>query len=156
MNIFVLDLDREKCARYHVDKHVVKMITEYNQILSSAYYYTFDIPEGIYKLAYRNHRCCRWVRESAMNWRWLYGLNAALCREYTYRYGKVHAGEYILRKMPPFIDLPEKGLTPFALAMPDDCKNVDAVTAYRAYYNNYKRELFHWKGREVPPWIERR
>jgi len=29
MNIFYLDKDTKKCAEYHVDKHVVKMITEY-------------------------------------------------------------------------------------------------------------------------------
>lgn len=28
MNIFVLDLDIVKCARYHCDQHVVKMILE--------------------------------------------------------------------------------------------------------------------------------
>jgi hypothetical protein len=28
MNIFFLDYDVKKCAQYHVDKHVVKMILE--------------------------------------------------------------------------------------------------------------------------------
>ena len=35
MNIFVLDDDIEKCARYHCDKHVVKMILESAQMLST-------------------------------------------------------------------------------------------------------------------------
>ena len=38
MNIFILDLDPEKCARYHCNKHLVKMITEHNQILGSIAY----------------------------------------------------------------------------------------------------------------------
>jgi hypothetical protein len=28
MNIFFLDFDTNKCAKYHCDKHVVKMILE--------------------------------------------------------------------------------------------------------------------------------
>jgi len=28
MNIFLLDKNPEKCAKYHCDKHVVKMILE--------------------------------------------------------------------------------------------------------------------------------
>ena len=38
MNIFVLDLDPTKCAEYHCDTHLVKMITEHNQILGSIAY----------------------------------------------------------------------------------------------------------------------
>lgn len=35
MNIFYLDDDITTCVRYHCDKHVVKMITEYTQLLSA-------------------------------------------------------------------------------------------------------------------------
>ncbi len=35
MNIFILDYNHSKNCEYHVDKHVVKMITEYSQILST-------------------------------------------------------------------------------------------------------------------------
>lgn len=37
MNIFYLDRDVSKCAEYHNDKHVVKMIIEYAQLLSTAH-----------------------------------------------------------------------------------------------------------------------
>lgn len=37
MNIFVLDYNVEKCAQYHCDKHVVKMILESCQMLSTAH-----------------------------------------------------------------------------------------------------------------------
>ena len=30
MNIFYLDNDPELCAQYHTNKHIVKMILEYN------------------------------------------------------------------------------------------------------------------------------
>ena len=36
MNIFYLHNDPKVCAELHVDKHVVKMIVEYAQLLSTA------------------------------------------------------------------------------------------------------------------------
>mgnify|MGYP003664126467 CR=1 FL=1 len=35
MNIFVLDEKVEKCAEYHCDKHVIKMILESAQMMSA-------------------------------------------------------------------------------------------------------------------------
>ena len=37
MNIFHLDKDPKICAEYHCDKHIVKMILETAQMLSTAY-----------------------------------------------------------------------------------------------------------------------
>ena len=37
MNIFFLDKDPRECARQHCDKHVVKMVIETAQLLSTAH-----------------------------------------------------------------------------------------------------------------------
>ena len=37
MNIFYLDPDPRTCAEMHCDKHVVKMIIEYAQLMSTAH-----------------------------------------------------------------------------------------------------------------------
>ena len=37
MNIFYLHEDPIQNAKWHVDKHVVKMVTEYAQLLSTAH-----------------------------------------------------------------------------------------------------------------------
>ena len=37
MNIFALDQDPKAAAQMHLDKHVIKMLTEYEQILSTAH-----------------------------------------------------------------------------------------------------------------------
>ena len=37
MNIFYLDRDPKTCAEMHCDKHVVKMIIEYAQLMSTAH-----------------------------------------------------------------------------------------------------------------------
>ena len=36
MNLFYLDEDMDKCAEYHVDKHIVKMPLEAAQLLCTA------------------------------------------------------------------------------------------------------------------------
>ena len=71
MNVFVLDEDMIKSAMYTCDKHVVKMITEHGQLLSSAYYYTGQAELAPYKLSHQNHPIAKWVRESRDNCTWL-------------------------------------------------------------------------------------
>jgi len=53
MNIFYLDKNTTKCAHYHNDKHVVKMILETAQLLCGAHWVTGG--EAPYKLSHSNH-----------------------------------------------------------------------------------------------------
>jgi len=62
MNIFFLDFDTEKCAKYHCDKHVVKMILETAQLLCGTHWVIGS--EAPYKLSHKNHPCAIWTRES--------------------------------------------------------------------------------------------
>lgn len=51
MNIFVLSTNPVECASFHNDKHVVKMIVEYAQLLSSVHrVYGYDVG---YKLTHK-------------------------------------------------------------------------------------------------------
>ena len=175
LNIFVLDWNTQEAVKCHVDKHCVKMITEHNQLLSTTHHMTnskfnpedckaylnmtpiLRFAHGMvpYKKAYYNHPCAKWARESLDNYLWLARFTLHLSQEYTHRYGKVHAGEpyaqWFLDHLPP---IENTGLTPFALAMPDEYKCNDPVQSYRNYYNGAKRHLFKWTKREVPEWIE--
>jgi len=155
MNIFILDKDFIKNAQYHCDKHIIKMITEQNQLLCSAYYFTDHIPDNIYKLTHKNHPCAIWTRQSLSNWKWLKQSTLALCEEYTYRYGKIHKGETICRSLiePNLTDI---GLTQFAQAMPEGYRTDNTVTAYRNYYNGEKQHLFKWTKRGIPEWIKQK
>ena len=152
MNIFVLDMDYDKNVQSYVDKHVIKMPLETAQILCSTYYCT-DQPElATYKLTHKNHPCCKWARESLSNWIWLRNLGIAICREYTYRYGKHHKCEQIILDMKT-PNLPDIGLTSFAQDMPEECRGKDPIEAYRKYYNCKKSHLFNWKNRDIPEWV---
>jgi hypothetical protein len=154
MNIFVLDTDPKKCAVYHNDKHVVKMILETAQLLCGSHHVTESQYEIPYKLSHKNHPCSIWVRECIENYIWLCDLGLELCEEYTYRYGKRHKSqdiiEWCLINTP---NIPTNGdITPFALAMPDECKVGTAIDSYRAYYMLEKRNLASWKNRQTPEW----
>lgn len=153
MNIFVLDKDPKQCAIYHNDKHCIKQLLETAQLLCGVHW--VEGGEAPYKLSHKNHPSAIWARECVENYIWLCDLGLELCNEYTYRYGKRHKSqdiiEWCLLNVP---NIPEKGdITPFALAMPDECKVGDAVASYRAYYMVEKRGFAVWKNREVPQWF---
>ena len=152
MNIFILDKEVEKCAEYHCDKHVIKMILESAQMLSAVVRLNgHDIG---YKLTHKNHPCTIWARESLSNYNWLVRLTRLLNYEYRYRYDKdINHKSYDLVKTLPIPDLPDIGLTPFAQAMPDQYKNKNAVKAYRDYYINEKSSFLTWTKRKKPTWM---
>ena len=152
MNIFVIDQDPKTAAQQLCDKHVVKMILESAQMLCSAY------PNGDapYKRAFYNHPCTIWARESQENYEWLLDHAYAMCQEYTRRYGKVHKSIYAIEwcgKNYVKLRLPQKGLTKFAQAMPEQYKNKCSITAYRSYYNGEKAGFATWKTRKSPKWF---
>ena len=111
MNIFYLDKDPRKAAEYHCDKHVVKMILESAQLMSSAHrvldgvetlgqsasgrkskkWVLNDYRENIlYKATHINHPSAVWSRGNIDHYRYLYDLFVFLTDEYNYRYGKHH------------------------------------------------------------------
>lgn len=92
MNIFYLHSDAKECAVMHCDKHVVKMILETAQLLSTAHRLLDGNDDPIlYKATHKNHPSAIWTRKSQKNYLWLTSLLQNLCQEYTYRYGKIHA-----------------------------------------------------------------
>jgi hypothetical protein len=152
MNIFILnESDVTKCAQQHCDKHVVKMILEHAQMLSTAVRES-GIDEG-YKSTHVNHPCNIWVRESLSNWNWLWNLTDELHREWQYRFNHSHNHKSwdVVSKLPS-PKIKDIGLTDFAQAMPDECKSSNAQIAYRKYYKNHKQHLAQWTSRPVPQW----
>lgn len=157
MNIFVLDKDPVICARYHCDKHVVKMILESTQMLCTLHHSIsgtdYHIP---YKSTHHNHPCNRWLRDSVSNYNWLLDLTSALNQEYRFRYNKTvdHKSYTVAMRLPPpsYKDI---GLTKWARAMPNECKiDDDIILSYRKYYNTKKKHLLQYTKRDKPKWIE--
>lgn len=152
MNIFVLDRDPKLAARMLCDKHVVKMILESCQILCTVAH-NMGIPDVPYRATHKNHPCTLWASKNRSNAQWLFDHLEEMCNEYTLRYGKTHQSSYLL----PFFRedllprMKEGAQTPFAQAMPEQYRNNDPVTAYRAYYSGEKRGIATWKSPSFPP-----
>jgi hypothetical protein len=183
LNIFYIDQDTTKCAQYHVDSHCIKMILEYSQLLSTAHrvldgqevtvksktgrnvkrWVLPDERESIlYSATHINHPSAIWCRQSDSNYIWLSKLLQACCKEYTYRYGKVHKVESsgLLKALfwntPK--NIPNKSFTEPTPAMPDECKVPgDSLQSYRNYYSMNKQHLWSWSGkinsRPIPSWL---
>ena len=177
MNIFAIDEHPVRAARQMVDKHVVKMILEAGQMLSTSHrvldgeeYYdrtknnrrikrwrlSDEREDKLWKASFVNHPCTQWTMESRMNYRWYATHALALCREYTHRYEKIHNSqaliEYLFNREP--LNIKEGGLTKFAVAMPDQYKVECSVESYRNYYRGEKAYFAKWKNRDTPVWWE--
>ena len=152
MNIFWLDKDLRKCAKYHCDKHVVKMLVEYTQLLSSSSRIA-GLEQG-YKLSHMKHPDTLWLLESVENWCLLYSLTEYLYEEYKWRYDELgrHKSYEILKtlKIPP---LPKVRFTEPPQCMPEELKSNDFIIAYRNYYIRDKSRFCSWRYRDVPEWF---
>lgn len=160
MNIFVLDKDIKTNVKYYTNKHVVKMLLETAQLLSTAHRVLDGddiIDQVLYKKTHINHPCAKWVRKTNKNYLYGYELFKAINDEFEYRFGKQHLSWTKLGNVlqhPPK-NIPQKNiLTPFAQAMPEKYKSSDVVKAYRAYYIGEKQHLFVWSKRDKPIWIK--
>jgi len=165
MNLFILSLIQKEIAQFMMDKHVSKILLEAVQMLCSAKRMLDPDDEGnhkLYKLAHKNHPVTIWCRKSKENFMWTLELIEELHNEWRYRYGhsesKNHksylVAMYLKENIPSHDKFEEKGITPFALVMPDIYKCDDPVISYRNYYmSEEKQKIATWKKkREKPHW----
>lgn len=181
MNVFILDKTPEKSAQFQCDKHVVKMIVESAQMLSTAhrmldgvemrvqsvsgkrlvkYWRLNDNREHkLYKTAHTGHPCTVWTAKTDSNYLWHYRHFAALCDEYTYRYGKVHKTDSMLRTLlsntPNNIRNGELTKQPLAMKSNPECMFSCVVESYRAFYKTKQTKFsMVWSKRDVPEWFQ--
>ena len=173
MNVFFVDRDPYLAASMLCDKHVIKMILESAQLLSTTHRlldgtsvksgkrvkYVLSEPEesNIYKMTHENHPCAVWVRQSHQHYDWLYEHAIGLCDEYSRRYFcRTHKTRRILenylvdtpRNIPVgcFLDPPQ--------CMPEQYRQDDVVSAYRSYYIGDKARIAKWSApAKVPDWF---
>lgn len=173
MNIFYLNENPFLAARDMCDKHVVKMIVETAQLLSTAHRYLDgkvvnngkknhyilepEFENLFYKETHINHPSAIWARENMMHYDWLYEHFIALLYEYNYRYGKHHK----TGNLRPYLKNPPKNIsrslnfTAPPCAMPDEYKVPgNAVESYRNYYRKGKAHLLKYTNRNAPSWID--
>ena len=160
MNIFYLDKRPDDAAEMHCDKHCVKMILEYAQMLSTAHRVLDEdtAHPDLYKIAHKNHPSTIWTRSSKQHYDWLFRLFRMLSAEYSIRYSrdvfKVHKSwdklGKILEVSPKNIE--DNGWADPPQCMPDHCKDDDVVKAYRNYYILEKNTFAKWNYSGTPKW----
>jgi len=160
-----------------VDRHCVKMILEYAQLLSTAHRIldgihtvgksqtgrkkiTYTLPDSrdtvLYSATHVNHPSAVWTRKNSFTYAWLAMLLYHLCKEYTHRYGKIHKVEASglleeLTRTP--LNLDNGAFCEPTPAMPDDCKVANnSLASYHKYYIKYKNTMAKWTKRNAPLW----
>jgi hypothetical protein len=180
MNIFVLDEHPVIAAQSQCNAHVVKMVLESAQMLSTAHrlldgkmtvvnvngrakkeWVLPDERDGlVYKAVHTKHPCTVWTMKSRANYVWHWNHFVALCEEYTHRYGKIHMTDTKLRHVlaQPPENIPDKPMTTFALALkanPECMFPDDPVRSYREYYKTKQVKFkMNWTAREIPSWFK--
>jgi len=157
MNIFFTNSDPILTANDHNNIHMIKMITEHNQLLSAAHHVIDGSePDGAYKLTHKNHPSAIWVRQSLDHYNWLVACTQRLCEIYTIKSGKVHAGEAVLK----LLKTPPKGLVSIGfkkppVAAPDRFKLMSITKGVEVAYQHYLNEKYkEWLGRDKPMKVE--
>jgi len=171
MNIFFLHICPKRAARWHCDKHVVKMILESAQLLYTAHWVLIQNPDlstapalatnsgqrGYKSIRNKNHPCAIWVRQSIYHYMWVARLGLHLCLEHMHRFAPAapHSSLEHLRwllKNPP-ARIPHTPWTTPAMAMPTECKiGKDVIRSYRNYYMTNKTALLQYTRRRQPHW----
>ena len=176
MNIFYLDNDPTICAQMHNDKHCVKMIVEYAQILSTTHrvldgeqyldtsasgrkVIRWRLPDNrektLYQATHFKHPSAIWTRQTDKNYYWLYRLFCSLLDEYSYRYSKAHKSSELIK---PLLSVPENiksgEFTEPTPAMPDAYKVAgNSILSYHNYYRYGKEHLAKWSKRSIPMFL---
>jgi hypothetical protein len=177
VNIFYVDENPAIAAQCLVDKHVVKMILESAQLLSTTHRFLdgeeiegksktgrkarrWTLPDArehvMYQATHINHPSAVWCRQSVQNYDWLVDHFYALMKEYNHRYNKSHKcyGEisYMLQSPPHNLKAWEWTEMPSCMAE-EYIISEDPIINYRNYYREGKKNLHKWTNRSAPSWL---
>lgn len=170
MNIFYLSECPIQSAKFLIDRHVNKMISESAQMLANCYskrelvFAPKTQKNEVRKHSYFNHPCSIWVRESIANFNWLVYHAIAMSHEKVYRTNKGHFSyDFILWCLENKPQLPNSELTSPAQAFeknyPHLIDKTNPVQAYRNFYIEDKRfdkaghRMDFWTKRNRPDWF---
>ena len=162
MNRFLINYSPELCARDLCDKHVVKMPLEEAQMLCTTV--RLHAPEyaeeaGLYRAVHQKHPCTIWAGQTRANYLYSLDMFREMCREYTHRYGKVHAS---WRLYDALVDaaqyVPDGNITPHPECFSEhtDLKSGRPwpIQSYRKFYmTKQKRFKMVWTKRDMPEWF---
>lgn len=157
MNIFVTDPSPRESAVLLCDRHIVKMVVETGQILSTAVlYHSPEAEEGLYKATHRNHPCVVWARSRRSSFQWLCTHGIELAMEYQARYGRVHKTLEVIQRASSLSSLIplSPGLDSFVYCGPEEHLKSNVTESYRTYlsekYRSWGPKKARWTKATLP------
>jgi hypothetical protein len=159
MNIFYTHASAEVCALDHSNRHCIKMILEYAQMLSTAHRkldgHRWADEQGLMKSTHENHPCTFWVEQSTYHYKWLFDMWVYLLYQYRTTYGRNHKVESL---MPALVNTPynmvKRGFKPcYPVGDVELAKQIKDVKLYYRYYLIQKYNAWDAKGYSFDyPW----
>lgn len=184
MNLFILDLDFELNAQYHVDDHVNKIALEACQVLSTALWLrqepgvSYDAAvwyqKGLWATDARASMpraytpthigsIAHWLTDP-VNYMWCLRYTIELCKEHQFRKGAIVQQWRMASQLPRFTvsrspsiwyaAVDESHLTADKIRAGKKVSTDRVVEVYRQYYRHQKSHLHPWTGRRVPEWLQ--
>ena len=149
MNVFYTNRCPIQSARNLCKVHIVKMIVEQVQLLSTVHHILDGekAPLGIYKPTHSNHPSAIWARKSSSNYHWLLSNTKSLCELYTSYSGKVHKSEEklsLLSRPPNSITLNKPMTTPPAVVSDTVMKKFTFKPTDIKYQEYLKEKYLDW------------
>lgn len=164
MNIFATSPDPVASAVALADQHVIKMVVETAQILSTVLHLRSQATAGLYQPTHPTNPTVLWAAASpeALGWTLDHGL--ALLNEYRWRYPKpaeapAHKSAAVYDTLAGLIAGGAGQPTSFVFVGPEMFSNADIHLAYRDYLGAKYVEWElrgrdpRWTRREMPGWL---
>lgn len=158
MQLFILDQKSpSNCAKQMCDRHLIKQILECAQLISttaSKYVSNFT---PFYKPTHVNHPITKWIQKSYANFMYTLCYFLQCCKEYTYRFGKLHKchkivcesiSKTLLLKSNIFTDKEYAKAVDYCVCVSEWYnEKLSVQDNYRNYYNH---KLNEWQQRDRP------
>lgn len=158
LNVFACDPSPVASAQALADRHVIKMVLETAQVLSTVAV-SKGLGEGLYRPTHKNHPVVKQCIADPLylGWTALHGL--ALAEEYQRRFERVHKSARIIHdaieRLSP--TTPNNSIVVFPLVMPDEFKSEDPHESYQRYlrvkYRSWKKYP-RWTRTTPPVWLD--
>ena len=161
VNAFWLDRDLDTAAAWLVDRHVTSSVFECSMVLTTAVQLNGHPDEDLY-FTHQNHPLTQWAASTFDNWQRLWDYTDAAHDEWQYRWDHGPDERHGCWATVNSLDGETVRDLDWSTGGRTDPPQVtgewtadDYVDAYRYYYANEKRHLFHWsKDRSEPPWVD--
>lgn len=159
MQIFVTDVDPQKCAFALDDKRVNSQVRESAQILSAALHHIGMGAPDLYRPTHTNNPLILWAAKCRPNFEWLFTHAYCLSEEWSCRTGKLHASHTVIEHCGLLREgVPDSEFrTPFVNLT--DFKDLPVIEAYRATlikkWNETDVRNAKWSHRSPPAWANR-